>query len=443
MKLRKTAVNIMVALTVWAQTSASVMSTSANSVFLNPPSQTGSTLPPISLSAVFDASLVNSPRAATIRTQLGITKALYAQALVLPNPSVFVLNDTAELTHQVGGSIPIELPWKLAFRLLSAKAQIKQTDLEVQRNLWLLRATVRRAYLDVVMATETTKAFDELRSLAGEVLSTAQKRFAADDVAALDVKRAELAMFQAEADVKQSNRRLLQAKERLSVLMGRDYHDTIEVPRLPTVRLKAETHELLPNFDEQLPILDSVIKEALQSRLDVKIIQQSIAVNNANMRIAKGNIIPNPHLNVGYSYSGNPPTGPGTHATRGYYVAVTQEVPMFNLQQGERARLHAQSIQLTRELESTKNVMTEEVIASYQQMVAARERIGYFQDKILPSSNTVAHMARRAYEVGQSDITSTLAAQQANVQTKVAYFEAVRTYQQTLTDLEQSIGHPL
>jgi outer membrane protein TolC len=52
-------------------------------------------------------------------------------------------------------------------------------------------------------------------------------------------------------------------------------------------------------------------------------------------------------------------------------------------------------------------------------------------------------MAKRGYEFGQNDITSTIAAQQANVQTRVNYLDAVRTYQQSLTDLEQAIGHPL
>ena len=52
-------------------------------------------------------------------------------------------------------------------------------------------------------------------------------------------------------------------------------------------------------------------------------------------------------------------------------------------------------------------------------------------------------MARRGYEVGQNDITSTLAAQQANVQIKAAYLDAVRAYQQAFTDLEQAVGHPL
>lgn len=395
---------------------------------------------PVPLSAVFNESLVNSPRAATIRAQLGITRAAYAQALVLPNPSLFFLEDTAQTARQVGASVPIEAPWKLAFRVLGARAQIKQTDLEIQRNLWQLRTIVRKAYLDVVMANETTKSYEELQTLASELLSVAQKRFSADDVAALDVNRSELALFQAEADVKQETRKADQAKQRLSVLMGRDYKDVIDVPRLPPFKLQAETHELLPNFNEQVPSLDSLISDALRSRLDIKIVKQSMAVNRANKRITLGNILPNLQLNAGYSYSGNPPDGP---ATRGYFVGVTQELPVFNFQQGEHARLFAQGIQLQRELESTKNQVTEEVVSAYQQLASARERVGLFQDKILVSSANVARMARRGYEVGQADITSTLAAQQANVQIKANYLEAVRNYQQALTDLEQAIGHPL
>ncbi|MBX9694870.1 MAG: TolC family protein, partial [Cyanobacteria bacterium] len=260
------------------------------------------------------------------------------------------------------------------------------------------------------------------------------------DVAEFDVRRAELATFQADADLKQSEKKLDQAQQRLSVLMGRSYKNTVQVQKLPQFQLLAEVNELLPDFTKEIPSLDDLIADATQSRLDLKVVRQSLAVNEAAMRTAIGNIIPNPQLNVGSSYSGNPPDG---QATRGYFIGVTQEIPVLNFQQGERAKLRAQNIQIKRELESTKNVVTEEVVSVYQQLAAARQRVAYFQEKILATSEKVARMARRGYEVGQNDITSTLAAQQANVQTKASYLDAVRSYQQSLTDLEQAIGHPL
>jgi outer membrane protein, heavy metal efflux system len=412
---------------------------SVDPALLNPPQQT----PPQSfapLSAVFDESLVNSPRAANIRAQLGISRAAYAQAFTFPNPSFFFLNDTAQLARQVGAIVPIEPPWKLAFRLLLARSQVKQADFEIQRNLWQLRSTVRRAYLDVVMATESRETYDDLHQLSAGLVTVAQKRFSADDVAAFDVNRAELAAYQAEADLRQSEKKLDQAKQRLSVIAGRNYKDAIPVQRLPQFQLKAEVNELLPDFSKELPSLDSLIADAMQSRLDLKVVRQTLAVNQASMRTTVGNILPNPQLSAGSSYSGNPPEGP---ATRGFFLGVTQEIPVFNLQQGELARLKAQGIQIKRELESTKNVVTEEVVSAYQQLSAARQRVAYYQEKILPSSEKVAKMARLGYEFGQNDITATLAAQQANVQTKASYLETVRSYQQSLTDLEQAIGHPL
>lgn len=414
-------------------------SASADPSLLNVPKQSSSQ-PFVSLSAVFDESLINSPRAANIRAQLGISRAAYAQALTFPNPSFFFLNDTAQTARQFGAVVPIEPPWKLAFRLLLAHSQVKQADFEIQRNLWLLRSTVRRAYLDAVMAMETRETYESLHELAEELLVAAKKRFSADDVAAFDVERAQLASSQAEADLRQSEKKIEQTKQKLSVIAGRHYNDSIPVQPLPKFELKVEVNELLPDFSKDLPSLDELIADALKNRLDLKVVRQTLAVNQASIRTSFGNIIPNLQLNAGSSYSGNPPEGP---ATRGFFVGLTQEIPVLNFQQGDLTRLKAQSIQIKREIESTKNVVTEEVITAYQQLAAARQRVAYYQEKILPASEKVARMARRGYEAGHSDITATLAAQQSNVQNKASYLETVRLYQQSLTDLEQAIGHPL
>lgn len=420
--------------------SPGAIAASVDPSILNMPTSNNPTMMPITpLSAAFDETLINSPRAANLRAQLGISRAAYAQALTLPNPSFFYLEDTAQRARQIGANVQIEPPWKLAFRLLLAKSQIKLTDLEIQKNLWQLRATVRRAYLDVVIARETCETLEELQQLSGELLSIARRRFAAADVAEYDVERAALAGLQVDADFRQSLKRLEQTRERLTVVMGRDYRKAVDVEKLPTFKLKVEATELLPDFSKDIPGLDQLVADGLKSRMDIKAAQQKIEVNRSGMRSAVANIVPNLQINAGNSYSGNPPDGP---ATRGYFLGVTQEIPVFNFQQGDTARLKALKIQLSRELESTKNVVTEEVIVAYRQYTAARERVGLYQNKILPASEKVAKMARRGYEVGQNDITSTLAAQQANVQTKVSYLDAVRSYQQSLTDLEQAIGHP-
>ncbi|MDR3613992.1 MAG: TolC family protein [Candidatus Obscuribacterales bacterium] len=399
------------------------------------------TVAPIPLSVAFDESIYNSPRVANIRTQLGITKAGYAQAYTLPNPSFFLLHDSAQLAKQVGALIPIESPWKIAFRVLLVKEQLKQTDLEIQKALWQLRSYTRRAYLDLVIAQETRNTLEELANLSRELQIVAKRRFQTGDVADMDVQRAELAALMAEADYNQSKRKVDQSRQCLSVVLGRNYDSPLEVQKLPAFELRVESNDLLPNFRTSAPSADELIQKALSKRLDLKVIAQAINVNIASLKNIRANTLPNVQVNAGYSYSGNPPIP--SVATRGYFLGVTQELPLLNFQQGERAKNKAIDIQLKQQLAATRNVITEEVISAYQRMMAARERIGYFQTSILATSNVVAKMARRGYEVGQTDITTTMAAQQANVQTQIAYLDAVRNYQLAMTDLEQAVGEPL
>ncbi|RTL37248.1 MAG: TolC family protein [Candidatus Melainabacteria bacterium] len=404
------------------------------------PNAEQSSMPPIALSTAFDESLMKSPRVSNVRAQLGISQATKSQASTFPNPSFFFLTDTGALATQIGASVPIEPPWKVVFRLLVSKNQIKQADLEIARNLWQFRGVIRKAYLDAVIAAETHDTITQLQAIASNLKSVAQRRFKSGDVAALDVERADLALLQSESELLLASRNILLTRQKLSVLMGRSYKDGVQVMRLPQFQLQAEKNELLPVPSHRLPSLDVLIAEALKTRLDLKVVDQALGVNAANLKLVRGNILPNPVFNVGNSYSGNPPKP--SVSTRGFYIGVNQELPVLNFQQGELARLHAVRKQLLFERESTKNKIQEEVVTAYQQVEAATERVVLFQSSILPKSREVASLSRKSYEYGQTDINATLSAQQANVQVQSSYLETVRTYQQSMTDLEQSVGKP-
>lgn len=137
--------------------------------------------------------LLSGPRAAALRAQLGISKAAYAQATVLPNPSIEFDNGYAELSYWFGITVPIEPPWKLVLRLLAAKANVGTAVLQMQQSLWALRGECRRAYTEYVIAAESEVMMRELAELTRQLALVAQKRFQAGDVARLDVYKAELA----------------------------------------------------------------------------------------------------------------------------------------------------------------------------------------------------------------------------------------------------------
>jgi outer membrane protein, heavy metal efflux system len=408
---------------------------------INPSTQNQSSAGEVSLNQALNETFGLSPRAASVRLQLGIAKSAIPQALTFPNPSLIVYNGfIAEQTYQLGASIPIEQPWKVFFRLVSAKQQIKQADLEIQRNLWLLRSNVRRAFLEVVLAEEMAQTLAQVADLTNRLLLAAAKRANAGDVANLDVFKAKLAHSQAQVELAQAQRQVRLTKRRLNLLRGKDHAVELSVPRLPPFQLKVQKTELLPDFDQALPTLDQLIATAHQKRLDVRLVIQAIKTNEAELKSTYASILPNTQFNVGRSITGNPPDGPKLN---GYFIGVTQELPVFDFKQADVTRYRSTLRQLKIEAEAQKNIVSEEVAVAYERVSIARERIQAYQDHLLADSEQVARLARRSYEVGQSDITAAIAAQQANIQVKTQYLEAVRSYQQAFTDLEQAVGEIL
>jgi cobalt-zinc-cadmium efflux system outer membrane protein len=406
-------------------------------------SEQGQTKPPpiLKLHVALNEALINSPRTAAVRAQLNISKAAYWQATVSPNPNFHYENGfIAEQTRRVGTDLVFSPPWKVIFRLLAAKAQFKETKAEVMNTLWGFRADVRRAYTEVIVSEATYQTLSEIVELTRRLWQVTQKRFEAGDVPELDVLKARLAMSQSQIDLQQGATRIVRAKQQLNVMLGRPIEGEVEVPKLPPFQLKAEKSEFLPDFDEPLPPISHFISEALQYRWELKVIKEQIKLAQSQLRVSYGAIIPDENFSVGQSRAGNPSSGP---LLLGFYMTMPVEIPIYNFQQGDIARLKATTRQFYLQYGAQKNIVVGDVSSAYNNLVVARERIRTYREHVLADSEEVARLARRSYEVGQSDITSTLQAQQANVQIRSQYLDAVSSYQQAYTDLEQAIGEPI
>lgn len=395
----------------------------------------------LNLRTAFDETLLSGPRAASIRAQLGIARSAYAQATVFPNPAVVIDNGyRAEQTYRFGAAFGIEPPWKVAFRFLVAKREVTKADLEIQRTLWILRNDVRRAYLDIVVAQETAATLKELTDLSQALVDVARKRKNAGDVPQLDVLRAHVAMTQAKVEYEKAVRQTVRAKQQLNILMGRADDTSLEAPRLPPFQLKAEAVDLLPDLTAELPPLKPYLAQAYENRLDLKIVNQGLRLAKANLLNAYGNILPAPVVSIGRSVANNPPDGP---RLTGWFLAGEAQVPILDRQQGERAKFSATIKQLKLENLAQKNIIYAQIADAHQRLITAREQIRTYHESLLAESAEVVRLAQRSYEVGHADITTTLTAQQANIQVRLQYLDAIRNYQQALTDLEQAVGRPL
>ena len=402
----------------------------------------------LSIFRCLDEALVKSPRASAIRSYLPITKAMFARATEQPSPEFFFDEGVrAEQTRRMGAVFNWEPPWKLVFRLLVAKQSVGAKRLDLMSQLWQLRAEVRRAYTEVVVAQETLETLTSLYDLAHRLRVVSEKRFSAGDVPELDLLKARLAESRYEVEKLVGLRRVIRAKQQLNIIMGRAAEAAISIPRLPpflkTKEMKnalEEKNPLLPDFSRPMPKLDHYINKALKNRYELKTIDQELVLNKAKLRQAYGDIAPTPQVWIGQSAAGNPPIGPKLNA---YYVGVSVPTQITEFQQGNIAEFKAQKRQLGYQFGAQKNVITAEVSSAYNNVLAARQWLKVYEDHVLADSYEVARLARRSYEVGQADITSTIQAQQYNVEIRSLYLQAISLYQQAFTELEMACGMPL
>ncbi|MBX9685117.1 MAG: TolC family protein, partial [Candidatus Obscuribacterales bacterium] len=207
---------------------------------------------------------------------------------------------------------------------------------------------------------------------------------------------------------------------------------------LDTLRLQKS--DILPDFSYELAPLNLFVEKGISSRLELQSLGLQLEVNKTEQKLALANIMPNPAFTMGKSTSGNPPIGPKLTSV---FFTIDQETPFTNLQQGSIYQYKATTKQLNFQIAAQRNMIYSDISGAYQNVQAAREKLRVYQEKLLRDSNEVARLAQRSYEVGQSDITAALLAQQANIQIRSDYLEAIQLYSSAFTELEQAVGRPL
>lgn len=393
------------------------------------------------LRTCFNRVLLNNPRTKAARANLKIAKSEYARATELPNPGIVIDNGfIATQEYNLGALIPIGGPWVMAFQLLAAKKVVKEADLKIQRTLWLIRQQTRRQYVELLMAQERAQTAKELRDLFQKVLDASKNRLEAGDVPKLDVSRAELAYLQSTIDLAKDRQEVQRARQQLNILMAQSPHILVSTPGLSVFKLRAEKSDILPNFHKGVLDLEHFINLAMRNRLELKIVKQQIAVNKSKLTASMSKNFPKGFLSFGRSINGNPPTGP---KLRGYFMAAEVQLPVFNLQQGDISLYRATIRQLRQEQLAQRNIITSEVSDAYQRLLAARKQIKIYENRALAVSKEVVDLAQLGYDVGQLDLNSVLLVQQANVQVRNKYLDAVSDYQQAFADLEQAVNIPL
>ncbi|MBZ0188055.1 MAG: TolC family protein [Candidatus Obscuribacterales bacterium] len=388
---------------------------------------------------VLNEGLVRSPQLEPARAQLPLARAAIEQAKVFPNPG-FMMDLQTQCTYKYGVTIPFEAPWLIMFRLMAARKQVKQADLELARVLWLFRGQVRQLYSELIMSSELANTQDQLVALTNKLHVYAQRRFEKGDVPRLDVHRTRLSVVQAELDSEVAHIQVERAREQLNILIGRIADQQMNLPPLSYESSGDDQSGLLPDLSRPMPSRKNLLQEAYKSRFELKVSNQAELVAEQQLKVARAEKFPKGEVNVGILIEDRI-NGPLERKTP--FIQAKVLFPVFDRQQGKIASAKAQISQWSKTIIGQRNLIESEVALAYRKVEIARAKIRKYQKEALPVSNHITKSADLGYKLGQTDITAVIDMQQRNILLRTQYLQSILEYQLAINDLEQAVGRPL
>jgi cobalt-zinc-cadmium efflux system outer membrane protein len=269
----------------------------------------------------------------------------------------------------------IDLPQRRRARIDAAQAAVTQEEQrarEVERDVLREVAT---SFLRAVEARERVDAATGGRHLADEAQRIAERRYAAGDVAQLDVNLARTAVARADAEARTARAALTGHLTRLQVLLG------VTQP----VRAGGSLRDVLT-----VTTADLIARTA--DRPDVRVVEAEIAEAEAEQRLARTLRWPDFGVRGSYRHEGD---------DRVVLGGVGLTLPVFNRGQEATAIANARLARLHAERDALTHTIEAEVRGAVALHDALREAATQYERTVLPLAEENERLALESYEVGQ------------------------------------------
>jgi outer membrane protein, heavy metal efflux system len=387
------------------------------------PSSPGSVPLPLTLDAAIERALAAHPAIAAARARRQVDLANIEIARERPNPEAHIEVEREAPTHAYGVAIPFEAGGKRGRRIAAATASMAVGEAELAATIFGIRAAVRRAYFERVVADARLTLLRDLRDISQRIRDVAQQRFDAGDVPRLEVVQAQLTMAQADNEVAAAEATASSARIRLNALLA--------LPLAAPTALSAS-----------LDVATSPAAEAVSARAQFANAElQTLArrIEEQQMKIAVARSLQTPDVTPDFTITrGNEPEF-GT----GWRAAVSMAVPIFTSHRAGVRLEEAALAQLTLEREATSARINGEIAAAAAEADAQQRVFTRYRTEIIPQALEAERMAEDAYRLGQTGITAFLLAMQMSKDVQLRSIDAAAGFQTAFADLERAAGAPL
>lgn len=378
----------------------------------------------LSLQEALDRATGQNLDLVAARLRQAVSQAGVQIARQRPNPTVS-FGAARDLPHEsLLVDQPLELGGIRGRRIELARTEVSLVGIEYATLERQVRRRIRDAYFGAVLARGVTAFQVRMLEIAKRLQDVANARFEAGDVPQLETVQADLIVARAETDLMVSRQQEKTSLGQLNILLNE-----------PVSR----DWELVTSMDAMLSSssMEELILRAQQSNPELQHLMQEQKVEEARRSLLQAQRTPKVTLQAGSDFNAPPDFQVGPRGQ----IAV--ELPIFSRNQGELAQSQATSRFLESQVQANRRVVAGRLQAAYLDLIARKQQVELYHDKLLPAGRKLADMAEESYRAGKSGILNVLDAQRSARQLEREYLDTLFAMQSKFSELEETIGAPL
>ncbi len=278
-----------------------------------------------------------------------------------------------------------------------------------------LVASVERAYIDMVAAQQELELRQTAFDAASASADIAERQRAAGNIAEVAVERERSQREQARIELGRAQVDAETAREALNELLGLTGEDT-----------RWSIANRLAELPAEQPALDDLERNAIASSLDIAALKADAEAAAGRVGIARVRAFV-PELGVGVS---------ADHSDEGWDFgpALSIGIPLFNQQQGPRARANAELERSRNEAIATAVELRARARAVRQRVLGAYAEARHLRDVVMPQRQRIVDETLKQYNAMNASTFELLSSRRDLVDAGRQYIDALRRFWRASAD---------
>lgn len=391
----------------------------------------------LTLQEIISIGKANNGDLKALREEKGILEAGKTRAGLYANPTLELEGDTGKLTGSptenrlaLGISQEFLTAGKRGKRLAVADAELQKFANQIADAERQFVQEVKTAFHDLRLIEGRLSLAKQSHELYNRLFQVTTERFAAGDVAKLDVNLARVERARSEGMINDAWRELHPARQRLLSLMGLPPSEQLSIA-------------VFQEADQPVAGLSQLKALALQKRPDLKYFEAEKNKSEAELALARAQQYPNVTVGAGISREWSMTSlgemeEKGTDVLIGLKISVP--IPLFDRNQAGMKEANARKKSADIRERNLRYNIEREVEGAYARSVAAEKTLKIYVAEVIPQLNENVKLIEAAYRLGEIGISDVIAEQKKFIETSEAYLVALYNRNTAQAMLEAAAG---